>query len=330
MTERSDPRKRRLPIVAASEIDSVALDRPTARRLLGGSGTSLALHIVVLLVLSLIAMSQRETFEPLQTEARFVELPGVEDGVVELLDPEIIEQKSTMPNPDVASSLTMPSLGAADSEKSIDLSSFVPGDGEASGAGLPTGIAAIASGIQGRVANAGGRKGEVQFSLAWHSLNDVDLHVIAPSGERIWYSQRTSQCRGELDVDMNASSLLSPENKTVSEEPVENVRWLSRTAPTGRFTIIVHQYAWRNGRTDDDFQLLANLGERTELVQGRVTVERPISVHRFQYVGSSLSKARAEKRAAELQSLQKREDAEAAQMFERAMLRRRIGNVREF
>ena len=99
---------------------------------------------------------------------------------------------------------------------------------------------------------------------------------------------------------------------------MENVRWLERTAPAGRFTIIVNQFEWRNGHTEDPFQLLVKLGDATQLVKGDVNAQKNVSVHRFQYIKSSLSKGRKEKLASELTALQAREEVQATKIFERA------------
>ena len=56
----------------------------------------------------------------------------------------------------------------------------------------------------------------------------------------------------------------------------------------------------------------------TQLVEGDVNARKNISVHRFQYIKSSLSKGRQEKLAAELTALQEREEEEATELFERA------------
>ena len=49
------------------------------------------------------------------------------------------------------------------------------------------------------------KSGEVQVSLFWSSKNDLDLHVVCPSGERIFYGNRNPASGGRLDVDMNVS-----------------------------------------------------------------------------------------------------------------------------
>ncbi|MEC8780806.1 MAG: hypothetical protein VXX54_06245, partial [Candidatus Thermoplasmatota archaeon] len=87
--------------------------------------------------------------------------------------------------------------------------------------------------IEDRVEREGGASGELQISLAWEDRNDLDLHVFAPSGERIYFNQRRSACGGELDVDMNA--------RPTSTTPVENVVW-KENPPSGTYRVGVHFY----------------------------------------------------------------------------------------
>ena len=84
-----------------------------------------------------------------------------------------------------------------------------------------------------RLAREGGKSGVVQISLAWDDYNDLDMHVFCPSGERIYFNNRKSECGGELDVDMN----VRPKSKT----PIENVVWTEQ-APDGEYKIGVHFY----------------------------------------------------------------------------------------
>jgi hypothetical protein len=84
-----------------------------------------------------------------------------------------------------------------------------------------------------RLAREGGKSGVVQISLAWDDYNDLDMHVFCPSGERIYFNNRKSQCGGELDVDMNV--------RPKSKKPIENVVWTDQ-APDGEYKIGVHFY----------------------------------------------------------------------------------------
>lgn len=45
--------------------------------------------------------------------------------------------------------------------------------------------------------------GKLHISLSWDQENDVDLHLIEPNGERIYYGNRSSLNGGELDLDSN-------------------------------------------------------------------------------------------------------------------------------
>jgi hypothetical protein len=72
--------------------------------------------------------------------------------------------------------------------------------------------------------------GDVQVSVAWNSAADVDLHVVDPSGEEIYYGSRASESGGELDLDSNAAC--------ASDQPRnENTVWPTGEAPLGTYTV---------------------------------------------------------------------------------------------
>ena len=87
--------------------------------------------------------------------------------------------------------------------------------------------------IEERLQREGGASGTVQISLAWDDYNDLDLHLFCPSGERIYFNNKKSECGGILDVDMNV--------RPVSNTPVENVVWKDE-APLGTYKVGVHFY----------------------------------------------------------------------------------------
>lgn len=88
-----------------------------------------------------------------------------------------------------------------------------------------------------RLEREGGKSGYVQVTLGWDDYNDLDLHLFCPSGERIYFNNKTSDCGGELDVDMNI--------KPVSDNAVENVVWTSYPSK-GTYKVGVHFYKHHN------------------------------------------------------------------------------------
>jgi hypothetical protein len=98
--------------------------------------------------------------------------------------------------------------------------------------------------IKSRVTRAGGMYDgvDVRASLLWDNRNDLDLHVIAPSGEHIFYGNKRSRCGGWLDVDMNVGG--------DTTKPVENIRWPKGGAPAGRYQVIVQNFRFHEAKAE--------------------------------------------------------------------------------
>jgi hypothetical protein len=79
----------------------------------------------------------------------------------------------------------------------------------------------------------------VRVSLAWDSIDDLDLIVVSPQGHRVsWVSPRSPD-GGELDVDMNVVA------ETASSRPVENIVWPSKPSEPGTYEVAVMTYTQR-------------------------------------------------------------------------------------
>ena len=71
--------------------------------------------------------------------------------------------------------------------------------------------------------------GDVQVAVSWDQLTDVDLHVVEPNGNEIFWAQPVSSTGGQLDLDSNQACGIDGKN-------TENVRW-SKSAPSGTYTV---------------------------------------------------------------------------------------------
>ncbi|MBU1180361.1 hypothetical protein KJ885_05435 [Patescibacteria group bacterium] len=99
--------------------------------------------------------------------------------------------------------------------------------------------------IEKRVREAGGQYDNVDIraSLMWDTYDDLDLHMVCPSGERIFFSHKRSRCGGWLDVDRNAGG-------RETRKPVENTRWGKGQAPAGEYRVIVRNFAYHEDKRE--------------------------------------------------------------------------------
>lgn len=89
-----------------------------------------------------------------------------------------------------------------------------------------------------RVRRIGALGGTLQIVLCWGDLNDLDLHVICPDGQRIYFKNRTHG-DGHLLRDANARRDGAP---PPTRRPVETTVWRS-APPPGLYTVIVDPFA---------------------------------------------------------------------------------------
>jgi len=96
--------------------------------------------------------------------------------------------------------------------------------------------AGIDAEIKRRVEGAGGQyEGvDIRASLLWDNRNDLDLHVITPRAEHVYFGHKQSTCGGWLDVDMNV--------RGETTTPVENIRWARGAALRGHYRVYVQNY----------------------------------------------------------------------------------------
>lgn len=74
--------------------------------------------------------------------------------------------------------------------------------------------------------------GAVQVSLTWDAESDVDLHLVEPGGEEIYYGHERSAAGGTLDLDSNAAC-------SIDGKKNENITYQGGTPPHGSYTVRV-------------------------------------------------------------------------------------------
>jgi hypothetical protein len=79
--------------------------------------------------------------------------------------------------------------------------------------------------------------GDVQVNVTWDSRADVDLHVVDPLGEEVYWAHKSAVSGGQLDLDSNAGC--------GSDGPrAENVFWSSGlVAPHGDYVVRVDHWS---------------------------------------------------------------------------------------
>lgn len=100
----------------------------------------------------------------------------------------------------------------------------------------------VADSMKERVKAAGGKvDGEFRASLSWASLNDLDLHMVEPNGNEIYYGNMHSRNRkGRLDLDNTRGG-------TKDNPALENIYFIkARDMAEGRYKVFVRNFSGSN------------------------------------------------------------------------------------
>jgi hypothetical protein len=90
--------------------------------------------------------------------------------------------------------------------------------------------------------------GDIQISVSWSDTADVDLHVIDPNNEEIYWSHRNAASGGTLDLDANAACTMNTlPDHTQAYLSNENVVWPESKAIPGTYKVILDY--WSNCNT---------------------------------------------------------------------------------
>lgn len=149
------------------------------------------------------------------------------------------------------------------------------------GSGTESGGSVFSAELRERLRDAGAKAGEIEIGLFWQNRNDLDLHVVDPRGERIFFGDRISSTQGELDVDRNASC-----GGNVTNEPVEHVVWPPDFAPKGKYRVEVDYFQRCVPGDPTDFRVEVGAPGHYKTIEGRISNgERFKLVHEFEFGG---------------------------------------------
>jgi len=120
-----------------------------------------------------------------------------------------------------------------------------------------------------------GGYGDIQITLTWDNEADLDLHVIDPSGEEIYWLNTSSVSGGYLDFD------------NITGFGPENVFWEDGMAPSGVYDVYVHHYTWSDAGypQSSNFEVLINAFNFIEQFSKSTTYDEMVYVASFNQSG---------------------------------------------
>jgi Ca-activated chloride channel family protein len=113
------------------------------------------------------------------------------------------------------------------------------------------------------LSQANAHSGDIRITLVWNNRNDLDLHIITPGNEEIYFDNKTDSTGGWLEGDRNEHG------ETV--EPIETVLWPQDRAVNGTYRVFVQNYDFHESRyTPTDFQIEIKNGNEYTYYEGTV------------------------------------------------------------
>jgi len=109
--------------------------------------------------------------------------------------------------------------------------------------------------------------GDIQFTLAWDTIADLDIHIVDPYNCEIYYGSRTcTQSGGRLDLDANIGCSSGPQT--------ENVFWPEGGAPPGTYVAKINRFSDSCCQSTcsggHNYTMTINYCGRTEVYEGRI------------------------------------------------------------
>jgi hypothetical protein len=190
-----------------------------------------------------------ESFSPILDSLESSNNNEIMDLATEQLDQQIAVKEETLPPP--PAKVVANKAGSKTSTNE-----------ESGGNQLSSGDQAIVGAMGERLRMAGAKTGDIQISIGWNTVDDVDLHVKAITNFTVtwinWLSPYGTD-GGELDVDMNASY------SNLTNRAVENVYWPLGQSPQAEYVVGVHLFRNRTGLTSVPVSVVIKVGDKTKV-----------------------------------------------------------------
>ena len=118
--------------------------------------------------------------------------------------------------------------------------------------------------------------GDITVTLAWQSSDDLDLHLVEPDGNVVYYKHLTSSNGAELDIDMN-------DGDNSSGTPIENICY-RRTPPAGTYKVYVHFFGKKSTLSEIPYTVYVRNGASKKYFQSvHTTVKEKHLIYEFNY-----------------------------------------------
>jgi hypothetical protein len=112
--------------------------------------------------------------------------------------------------------------------------------------------------------------GDIQVTLSWNTVDDLDLYVTDPSGQTVFYGVPQIASGGQLDLDANSGC------SEANASPIENIFWPTSQAPTGNYSIVVQLFSrCVESSNDIPFEVQLLVQGNTQTFTGSITDSTP-------------------------------------------------------
>lgn len=134
-----------------------------------------------------------------------------------------------------------------------------------------------------RLSDAGAKTGDIQISIMWSTIDDIDLHITYTPGNGLidninWTNRVGRLSAGMLDIDRNANSGM------LTNSPVENIFWQKGSSPKGFFVVYIHFYRSWSGNNKVPVIARFKIGDKFEEIRCiAVLYQSPQEIARFKY-----------------------------------------------